>query len=59
VDIDAVEIRAWRRVAPGAAEQVNRVPARNDPPENFLQMQLGATGLGIGEVLPVDDEYPH
>ena len=35
------------------------MPAGDDATEDFLQMKLGATSLWIGEILPVENEYPH
>jgi hypothetical protein len=33
--------------------------ARGEPAEDFVQMDLGAAGLRVLSVLPVDDENPH
>ena len=59
VDFDALEICALRRPLPGAAEKVDAVPARDDPGEDFPEVKLGAAGLRIFVILPVEYEYPH
>ena len=44
---------------PTAAQQRDLVAGRREPPEDLVQMDLGAAGLRIVAVLPVDEEQPH
>lgn len=32
------------------------MPSGGEPPEDLVQVHLGATGLGVPTILPVDDE---
>jgi hypothetical protein len=59
VNVDPILNFALRSGRPGAAQQVDRVAARNYPTENLLKMKLCTAGLGIPAILPVEDEYPH
>jgi hypothetical protein len=59
VNVDPVQIVALGSGRPGAAQQVDRMTARNYPTENLLKMKLRTAGLGIPAILPVEDEYPH
>jgi hypothetical protein len=53
VDVDATEIRARWCGRPGAAQQVDSVTASHQAREDFPEMELGAPGLGIFLILPV------
>jgi hypothetical protein len=35
------------------------VPARDYATENLLKVKLGAAGLRVGKILPVENEYAH
>ena len=59
IDLDPVERGARRTVRPAAAQQRDLVPLRGEPPEDLVQMDLGAARLRILAVLPVDDENSH
>jgi hypothetical protein len=59
MNIDPIQNFTLRSGRPGAAQQVDRVTARNYSTENLLKMKLRAAGLGIPAILPVEDEYPH
>jgi len=59
MNVDPIQNLALRSGRPGAAQQVDRVTARNYPTENLLKMKLCTAGLGIPAILPVEDEYPH
>jgi hypothetical protein len=59
MNVDPVQIHALRSSRPGAAQQVDRVTARDYPTENLLKMKLRTAGLRIPAILPVEDEYPH
>ena len=51
--------RCGSAAGPAAAEQRDLVPARREPAEDLVQVDLGAAGLRIVAVLPVDEEQPH
>ncbi|MDQ2766881.1 MAG: hypothetical protein M3Y30_06965 [Gemmatimonadota bacterium] len=57
--VDPVECRALRRARPTAPQQRDLVPARRQPAEDLVQMNLGAAGVRILAVLPIDDEHAH
>jgi hypothetical protein len=59
VNVDPVQIFALRSGRPGAAQQVDRMTARNYPTENLLKVKLCTASLGIPAILPVENEYPH
>ena len=59
VNTDPVQIDALWNVGPGATKQVDPMTETDYATEYLVQMQLGAAGLGIGVVLPVENEYPH
>jgi hypothetical protein len=59
VNVDPIQIVALGSGRPGAAQQIDRVTARNYPTENLLKVKLCTAGLGILAILPVEDEYPH
>lgn len=59
MDIDPVKALALRRTLPRAAEKINAMASRADAAENFPQVQLGAAGLRVGVILPVEYKYPH
>jgi hypothetical protein len=59
MDIESVEVHAWLRVVPGAAEKIHGVTMRDDSREDFPQMKLGSARVRILVILPVEDEYPH
>ena len=52
-------VRARRTSRPAAAEQRHLVPPRGEAAEDLVQVNLGAAGLRILAVLPVDDQDPH
>ena len=56
---DAVDRLFARDAVERVREQHDLVPARRDPPEDLVQVHLGAAGLGILDVAPVDDEDAH
>src|SRR5438105_2938065 len=57
--VDAVEDNPLRRAAPSAAKQVYSVARLNDSAENLAKMNLGAAGLRIFVILPVEDQDLH
>ena len=59
VHLYAVELRPRRRAGPAAAEEVDLMPLLRETPEDFMQVDLGATGLWIVAVLPVHEQDPH
>ena len=59
VDLDSVEHRARRAARPAAAEQSDLMPARRQPAEDLMQVNLGAARLGIVAVLPVHEKDAH
>jgi hypothetical protein len=52
--VDSVEGNARRRTCPRAAEQIDTVAARRNSSKNLAEMKLGASGLRIFRILPVD-----
>jgi hypothetical protein len=59
VDIDPIERHARRSASEARAEQSHLVPATREPPEDLVEMGLGATRLRVFTVLPVDDVDSH
>jgi hypothetical protein len=59
IDVDAIPIVAFGYVCPATAQQIYAVPARDYATENLLKVKLGAAGLRVGKILPVENEYPH
>jgi hypothetical protein len=57
--LDAIQIHSLRSVRPRAAQQIDAVAECHDATENLLKVKLGSAGLRIGDVLPVENEYPH
>src|SRR6185436_7171715 len=47
------------RAGKARAEQAHLVPARRQPAEDLVEVDLGAAGVRVGQVLPVDDEQLH
>jgi hypothetical protein len=56
---DTVKIHPRRSIVPRTAEKIHAVPARCYPAKNFAKVKLGASGLGILIVLPVQYKYAH
>jgi hypothetical protein len=59
VHINAHESCPRRSTQPGAAEEIDAVPPRDDSAEDFLEVELGAACLRILVILPIENEYPH
>jgi hypothetical protein len=59
VNVDTIQIHARGSIFPGAAEKIDTVSALDDAAENLLEVKLGAAGLRILVILPVEYEYPH
>jgi len=59
VDVDPVQVHTLRNVRPGAAKQIHAVTETNYAAENLLQVKLGPACLGVCEILPIEDQYPH
>jgi hypothetical protein len=56
VHVHAVDARAVRVAGPSAAQERNLVTALREATEDLVQVNLGAAGLWILEVLPVYEE---
>jgi hypothetical protein len=54
-----IERRSLRRAGPPAAEQGDVMPLRGKSAEDLVQVDLGAAGLRILAILPVDDKDSH
>ena len=59
IHVDAVERCARRTSRPSAAQQAHLVSLERETPEDLVQVDLGAAGLRILTILPVDDEDAH
>jgi len=57
--IYAAEIYALGRSLPRATKEVDVMTTRDEPREDFPEMKLGAAGLRIFVILPVEYQYPH
>src|SRR5207237_111265 len=59
VHLHPVELHLRLAAGPAAAEEHHLVSAASQPAEYLVQVELGAAGLGVLAVLPVDDEDLH
>lgn len=59
MDGDAVERCTGRAAGPAAAEQRDFVTERRQTAEDFVQMDLGAAGLRVVAILPIDEQDAH
>jgi hypothetical protein len=55
VELDAVERRLGRSTGPPGAQERDLVSPLREPPEDFVEMRLGAAGVRVFAVLPVDE----
>jgi hypothetical protein len=57
--VDSVNHLAVRRSFPAATEKRDGVTAPSNSSKDFVEMKLGASGLRVFTILPIEDENLH
>ena len=59
LDLDSSDRRHGRRAGPPRADQSHPVPGLSEPAEDLEEVDLGPTGMGVLQILPVDRQNVH